>query len=215
MKRNIKTTSLFMSLVAIVVLFTMLIGSTFAWFTDSAVSSGNKIKAGTLKVDLELLDEQGEWNSLKGNNAPIFNYENWEPGYTDIKVLKVENEGTLALKWKAMFVSSSALTELADVIDVYVLASEDTELAYPTDRSLAGYTHVGTVADFVNTIEATTNGTLLAGDCAYLGIVLKLRETAGNDYQNIDLGGVFDIQIVATQLSSESDYFGNDYDANA
>ena len=204
-----------MSLVAIVVLFTMLIGSTFAWFTDSAVSSGNKIKAGTLKVDLELLDEQGEWNSLKGNNAPIFNYEYWEPGYTDIKVLKVENEGTLALKWKAMFVSNSALTELADVIDVYVLASEDTELAYPTDRSLAGYTRVGTVAEFVNTIESTTYGTLLGGDSAYLGLALKMRETAGNDYQGIDLGGTFDIQIVATQVSSESDGFGDDYDADA
>ena len=45
MKKNIKLTSLVMSLVAIVVLFAMLIGSTFAWFTDSVSSNGNIIKS--------------------------------------------------------------------------------------------------------------------------------------------------------------------------
>ena len=216
MTKNIKLFSLIMNVVAIVIASVLLIGATFAWFSDEATSSGNKIKAGTLKVDLALLDpEQDAWVSLKGNNAPIFDYENWEPGYTDIKVLKVENEGSLALKWKAKFVSNAVLTELAEVIDVYVLASEDAPLTYPTDRSLAGYTCVGTVAEFVNTIESTTYGTLLAGDSSYLGIALKMRESVGNDYQGLDLGGVFDIQIVATQLSSETDGFGDDYDANA
>jgi predicted ribosomally synthesized peptide with SipW-like signal peptide len=216
MGKNIKLTSLVMNVIAIVIASVLLIGATFAWFTDVATSSGNKIKAGTLKVDLELLDaEQDTWVSLKGNNAPIFDYENWEPGYTDVKVLKVENEGTLALKWKAKFVSNAQLSELANVIDVYVLASEDAPLAYPADRSLAGYTCVGTVAEFVNTIEATTFGTLIAGDDAYLAIALKMRESVDDEYQGVDLGGTFDIQIVATQLSSESDSFGDDYDVNA
>ena len=214
MKRNIKFVSLLMSTIAIVVLVAMLIGSTFAWFTDSATSSGNKIKAGTLKVDLELLDENGNWNSLKDNNDPIFNYEYWEPGYTDVKILKVENEGTLALQWKSKFVSSAELGELANAIDVYVLPSETTELTYPTDRTLPGYIYVGTVAQFVNTLEATTYGTLLGGKSAYLGIALKMRESIGNEYQDLGLG-TFDIQIVATQLSSESDSFGNDYDNGA
>ena len=215
MTKNIKLFSLIMNVVAIVIASVLLIGATYAWFNDAATSSGNKIQAGTLKVDLELLDpEQDAWVSLKGNNAPIFDYENWEPGYTDIKVLKVENEGSLALKWKAKFVSNAVLTELADVIDVYVLASEDVELTYPADRSLAGYTCVGTVAEFVNTIESTTYGTLLGGDSAYLGLALKMRENVGNEYQGLDLGGTFDIQIVATQLSSEEDGFGDDYDAN-
>ena len=213
MKRNIKFASLMMSTIAIIVLVAMLIGSTFAWFTDSATSSGNKIKAGTLKVDLEILDENG-WSSLKENKDPIFNYEYWEPGYTDVKILKVENEGTLALQWKAKFVSSTELGELANVIDVYVLPSETTELTYPTDRTLPGYIYVGTVAQFVNTLEATTYGTLLGGKSAYLGIALKMRESVGNEYQGLALG-TFDIQIVATQLSSESDGLGNDYDADA
>ena len=205
--------ALISSVVALLLCFTMLLGTTFAWFTDSVTSAGNKIMSGTLIVDLELLDKDGNWNSIKDNSDPVFNYENWEPGYTDVKVLKIENEGTLALKWKAKFVSANELSALAEVIDVYVYPSE-TELAYPADRNLDGYTKVGTVAEFVNTIEETTYGNLEAGEVAYLGIALKMQETAGNEYQGLDLGA-FDIMILATQLDSEEDAFGSDYDAGA
>ena len=111
--------ALIMSVMALFLCFTMLLGTTFAWFTDSVTSAGNKIMSGTLKVDLELLDkESGTWNSIKEDKTALFNNDKWEPGYTEVKMLKVENEGTLALKWKAKFVSASKLGELADVIDV-------------------------------------------------------------------------------------------------
>ena len=214
MKKHIKLSSLIMNVFAVIVTSVILIGSTFAWFTDSATSAGNKIQAGTLKVDLELLDKEDGWVSLKNDSQAIFNYDKWEPGYTDVKILKVQNEGSLALQWKAKFVSQTELSALANVIDVYVLSSQ-TELSYPTDRNLEGYTRVGTVAEFVNTIEATTKGVLPAKEEAYLGIALKMQTTAGNEYQGLDLGGAFDIVIVATQLSSEVDGFGDDYDSGA
>ena len=214
-----KTTkrTLLTSVLSLVLCMAMLIGTTFAWFTDSVTSSNNKIQAGTLKIDLELLDkESGKWNSIKESNEPIFNYDKWEPGYTDVKVLKIENEGTLALKWVAKFISASELSALANVIDVYVCPSEN-EIAYPAkdDRALSGYKRVGTVAEFINSIEETTTGELKADEEAYLGIALKMQESAGNEYQGMSLGGAFDIQIFATQLASEEDSFDNQYDVNA
>ncbi len=210
--RNTKK-MLLMSALSLLMCVSMLIGSTFAWFTDSVTSAGNKIQAGTLKIDLELLDKEDGWASIKESKAPIFNYDLWEPGYTDVKVLKVENEGSLALKWMAKFISEDELSILANVIDVYVCPSA-TELTYPADRNLDGYTKVGTVRDFVNTIESTTHGNLKAGEVAYLGIALKMQESAGNDYQALDLGA-FDIQIIATQDTVEEDSFDNQYDAGA
>ncbi len=212
---NSKTTkrALLGSVVAMLVCFTMLLSTTFAWFTDTAVSASNKIVAGSLKIDLEVLKD-GTWTSIKESKAPIFDYDKWEPGYTDVKVLKVENEGTLALKWVAKFVSATPLSDLANVIDVYVLPSA-TELSVPADRNLDGYQKVGTVAEFVNTIEDTTNGTLKAKEVAYLGIALKMQESAGNDYQGKDLGGAFDITIFATQETFEKDTFDDQYDVNA
>jgi len=214
-KKGIKRT-LFASALSLLLCISMLIGSTFAWFTDSVTSANNKIQAGTLKIDLSVLNEAGtSFDSVKENKDPIFNYDKWEPGYVDVKILKVENKGNLALKWYAKFVSDAALSKLAEVIDVYVYPSA-TELDYPTDFDSIenDYQYVGTVADFVNTISTTTYGTLEEGTSAYLGIALKMRESAGNDYQGLSLGA-FDIQILATQFTSENDQFGPDYDKDS
>ena len=205
------------SIVAVILCFTMLLGTTYAWFTDSVTSSNNKIVAGTLAIDLELLDNEGNWNSIKESNAPIFDYEKWEPGYTSVKILKVVNKGNLALKWKATLVAQQALSDLATVIDVYVKPSE-TELAMPTSRDLlaAEYTYAGTLADFVGSLEDTTTGTLYnKDDVAYLGIALKMQESAGNEFQGMDLLGTFDICILATQLDFEADSVDKNYDVDS
>ena len=63
------------SVLVLVMLFASLIGTTFAWFTDTVTSSGNKIVSGSLKVDLELFDEEtNQWNSVKDSNDSIFTY---------------------------------------------------------------------------------------------------------------------------------------------
>ena len=220
MKTRSTKKALMMSVLSLFLCFAMLAGTTYAWFTDSVTSSANKIVAGTLKIDLELLETDGTWTSIKNNPKPIFDYDKWEPGYTSVKILKIENEGSLALKWKALFVSSQPLSALADVIDVYVLPTVPGEAAptYPTadqrDLAALGYTKVGTVAEFVNTIEQTTNGVLLENEVAYLAIALVMQTSAGNEYQGIGLEA-FDIQIVATQMTAEDDSFDDQYDKDA
>lgn len=223
---NLKSTrrALFTSVIAFVLCFSMLLGTTYAWFTDSVTSTGNIIQTGTLKIDLEVLSEENNtttWTSVKDSQAPIFNYDNWEPGYTQAKILRVKNEGSLALKWQARLVSKADLSALVDVIDVYVKAwgvldetTAQDAVKYPTDRNLDGYTKVGTLSEFISGIEITTKGTLLKEEIAYLGLAFKMQETAGNEYQDMKLGA-FDIQIIATQLENESDSFGTDYDNGA
>ena len=101
---NLKTTkrALLSSVIALLVCFTMLLGTTFAWFTDSVTSAGNIIKSGTLDVSLEHADtalgvDDAGWTDA--STGAIFNYSNWEPGYTDVKYVKIENEGSLDLKF--------------------------------------------------------------------------------------------------------------------
>ena len=210
-----KKSALFQSVIALLLCFSMLIGTTFAWFTDEVSSVGNKIQSGNLKVDLELLDEETKaWKSIKESKEPLFTYENWEPGYTDVTILKIENEGNLALKWMAQFVSAEKLSILADVIDVYVNPSA-TELAYPEERTvLDSWQNVGNLTKFINTLSDTTYGFLEAEEEAYLGIALHMQETAGNEYQGLILGD-FDIKVLATQHTSEDDSFDDQYDKEA
>ena len=86
------------SVLVLVMMITSLLGTTFAWFTDLAVSGGNTIQVGSLKVGLYHKVGEDDWKSIKDNsNHKIFNYDKWEPGYTRFETLKIANLGNLAL----------------------------------------------------------------------------------------------------------------------
>ena len=98
---NSKSTkrSLLMSALALVMCLSMFVGSTFAWFTDSVTSSNNIIKSGTLEVAMTYADKvDGPYEDA--SKGAIFDYKLWEPGYTQVKYVKLENLGTLALQYK-------------------------------------------------------------------------------------------------------------------
>lgn len=204
----------------------LLAGTTFAWFTDSVVNKGNKIEVGTLDIVLEELNDKGEYQPV--GEEPIFNYNLWEPGYSDYAVLRVRNNGTLALKWYLQLVANGAAGELGDVIDVYALVQEGTAITeVPTsleDAVAKGYKDVGTLNELMADPDGAAHGILYAATNkpvdgyyeAYAGIVLHMQESAGNEYQGASIGTTFDLVLNATQYTYETDGFGsNQYDANA
>ena len=223
MKKHSTKRALIASVLALALCFSSLIGTTFAWFTDSVTSTNNVIKTGTLDIGFE------KWNGtawVDTTNTPIFNYTDWEPGYTEIVNLRVVNQGSLALKWQAAITTEKSLSILADAINVYVRSDDqnDTVKDYiaGVDRfgfdaeAEAGNFKKFTLRQFINNLTVMTQGTLVEGQKSYLGIVLQMDPDAGNEYQGLDLGGSFDLTVVATQLTSENDSFGNNsYDANA
>lgn len=213
--RNSKNTkrAFLASLLSMVMCAAMLIGSTFAWFTDSVTSAGNKIQAGNLNIDLLVKEEGGSYQSVKTSTDPIFSYDKWEPGYTVAKNLKVTTSGNLALKYTMNIVTDGEISKLADVIDVYYAAAEVTV----TDRALTGLTKIGTLGEVLGGQPDTViNDTLIPGENAedFATVALKMREDAGNEYQNLSIGS-FDLRIAATQYTYETDSFNNEYDKNA
>ena len=218
MKKN-KTTkrALLSSVIALMICLAMLMGTTYAWFTDSAASSGNVIKSGTLNIDL--LVKGGEtgytdYTSIKASSAPVFNYQLWEPGYTDWANVKVTTTGNLALKYTMRIVANGTVSELGNVIDVYYAPTEIAKPATrPADLTALGLTRLGTISEVIGG-TITVNDTLIPGTNAedFGTIVLHMQESAGNEYQNKELGTNFSIQLLATQYTFESDSFGIDYD---
>ena len=183
------------SAVLIVASVALLLGLTFAWFTDTAANKGNKIQAGTLQV--ALLENGAD---IGGSPDPVFDHNLWEPGYSTGKAsLAVENIGSLAVKYELSFQSGdlSQSKGIENVIDVYV-----------DDVS------VGTLATFLNG-SAFDSGTLEAGaSSAARSVYLKMQESAGNTYQGAV--ATFDILLKATQAPVEKDGFGDDqYDKDA
>ncbi len=213
-KRKNTKSALFTSVISLLICFTMLIGTTFAWFTDSVTSSSNIIKSGNLDVEMY-------W--AKGTDAPdtatwtdastgeIFNNDLWEPGYVEVRHIKIENKGSLALKYKISIAANGDVSELVDVIDVYYIdPAQQIE-----SRSLDTMIPMGTLRAMLDNLggdSSTAMGNLFAGEAHTVTIALKMQETAGNDYQGLSIGTDFSIKLSATQYNHENDSFGADYD---
>ena len=203
--------SLLMSALALLLCVSMLIGSTFAWFTDSVTSAGNIIKSGKLEVTMEWKDATatGAQKTYKdASEGAIFNYDKWEPGYVEAKNIKISNVGTLALQYNLRIAANGEVSELADVIDVYFAEGEIT-LA---NREMTKLKRVGTLSDVLEGMPANMAGDLKANTADTVTIALKMQEDAGNKYQGLSIGSDFSVVLMATQDNVEKDSFDENYD---
>ena len=203
--------ALLLSALSLLVCISMLVGSTFAWFTDSVTSAGNIIKSGNLDVTMEWKDATatGAQQTYKDASAgAIFNYDLWEPGYVEAKNIKISNVGTLALKYNLNIAANGEVSELADVIDVYFAEGEYTLVS----REMTELTKVGTLSDILDGMPANMAGDLKVNTADTVTIALKMQETAGNEYQGLSIGSDFKVVLMATQDNVEKDSFDENYD---
>ena len=194
--------ALLSSAFALVVSIAMLIGTTFAWFTDTASTAVNKIQAGNLDVALEMLDTaQNKWVTAEGKTLNFVKAGNvaeevlWEPGATyELPKLRVVNKGNLALKYKIAITGIDGDSKLCKVIDWYY---NDTEISKATSMAVS--------EDVVLNAKTEGDAFTLKG---------HMQKTAGNDYQGLSISGIA-ITVYATQATVESDSFNNQYDKDA
>lgn len=187
--------SLVLSCLSMLLCVTMLIGSTFAWFTDNASTGVNTIQAGTLDIELQMKDASGNWVTAEGKTLDFVKAAGaeseailWEPGCTyNLPELRVVNNGTLALKYKVVITGIKGDAELNKAIDWTI----DGEAINLTEQHL--------------TAGAEGKAFTIKG---------HMQETAGNEYQGLSIEGI-SITVVATQYTHENDSTGNQYDKDA
>ncbi len=181
------------SVMAMVLCLAMLVGATFAWFTDTASTGVNKIQAGKLDVALEMQNADGKWVSAEGKTLDFVKAADakgeailWEPGCTyELPALRIRNNGNLALKYQVIITGINGSAKLNTVIDWTI-----GDVAMGAEQHLA------------------------AGESNAFTIKGHMKESAGNEYMNESIDGIA-ITVVATQDTVESDSFNNTYDANA
>ena len=179
------------SLFALFLCIILLIGTTFAWFTDTASTGVNKIQSGKLDVELQYKDGD-TWKNAEGQTLDFQKAVDgeevlWEPGCTyKLPEIKVVNNGNLALKYKLEVTGIEGDKKLNEVIDWTIAGGE-----LDAEKSLAAKADSGAM-----TIQG------------------HMQESAGNDYQNLSIEGI-SITVYATQDTVENDSFNNQYDKNA
>lgn len=194
--------ALWASVTAIALCMAMLVGTTFAWFTDTATASVNKIQAGTLKIGLEMSTDGRTWEDANGKtlnflrkdaNGNLASDENilWEPGCTyQLPQLRVVNKGNLAVKFTFKVSGIDGSAKLLKALEWNIPG-------LPED----GYFHLGAA----NSATSTSNS---------IAISAHMKEGAGNEYQNETITGI-GITVLAIQDTVEYDSNGKTYDQNA
>lgn len=208
---NTKVTkrALLASILALVMCFAMLLGSTYAWFTDSVTSANNKITSGTLDVELYKWTSATDSTKITNAQEPVFpNDVLWEPGHTQVVYLSIKNNGSLALKYKvALDVTQLSMEHLIDVMS-YVI-TPDAKFGDVTE-----WAGNGTYIEKQGYNPTSANDVLLhPGEEHFFALSVHMDEEAGNEYQNQSV--TFDIKVLATQVPYESDSFGDQYDKDA
>lgn len=185
---------LLFSLLVIVACVVTIVGTSYAWFTDTATTSGNKIQAGTLKVSLVGADsgesiESLRWLKAAGNEDEEVYFE---PGARfESESFRVKNNGNLSLKYKLQIDGLDGNSKLLEVINFTVKDSSGSVVDLDEER----YLSPGTTSDAFT-------------------IIAIMNVTAGNEYQGLTMEGI-KIKAVATQDTVETDSFNNQYDKDA
>ena len=224
--------ALFTSIMALVMCLVMLVGTTFAWFTDSVTSGVNTIQAGNLDIDVEYTLDGENWNNLDKADD-LFGEGLFEPGYTRVVALRFKNNGNLALKYNinmniveetAGINKSEQEYKLSDYLKVKTLSQEASQigdicigLAFSARNDALAYT---TTANFKDATVLDHDLLLTPGAVGnYLIIKVYMPETVGNEANAISTEKTasikFGLNVVATQVTYEKDSFDNTYDKTA
>ncbi len=228
---NAKTTkkALLTSAVALLLCFAMLMGTTFAWFTDSSASGSNVITAGNLDIVVEYTLDGETWKTLDGAND-LFSKGLWEPGHTEVVALRIKNNGTLALKYAANMnivnetkgkTKDGADIVLSDILTVTTVTHQVNQVGdILLDMVFGGSqnTDTGAAKAFKSGNILASDQELLAGDAHYVIITVDMAETVGNEanHNGTNIPSInFGINVLATQFTYENDSFGNKYDKDS
>ena len=195
--------ALLTSVLALLMCVAMLIGTTFAWFTDTASTGVNKIQAGNLNIELQMKDNNGKWVNAEGKTLPFLVEGKipaegtqilWEPGCTYyVPEVRVVNKGNLAVKFEYVNELLGVTGKLAEVLE-------------PVFK-----TPVDTNGEDIN-IEPEVLKPGEASPAWSFGY--HMDENAGNEYQNATATGMC-LTVVATQVPYEKDSISDQYDKDA
>ena len=224
-----KKMALLHSVIALLLCVSMLVGSTFAWFTDSVKTGINTIAAGVLDVELYHSNAAVQNEQVNSNTKLFMDLQGspilWEPGVVSFENLRVANAGDLALTYQLalatdnenFIIDGNNQYGLSQILQVGVVEGGITA----TDRDGV----VGAVTEWTTLASFLRSGSLLAAGEETWGVVVYWQPGEDDNRWNLNNGKVLSegetlqidlgVKLVATQEVYESDAFGDNYDTDA
>lgn len=205
-----------------VLLSSAFIGTTLAWFQDSAENSGNVLIAGNLDVDLVQYQDGQGYVSVDKKDPILDDSIQWEPGHSQVAYLGVSNIGDLAFTFDIV-VDAADISSPDDDIHIVDALSYAVVNPYQVSSSsdyaeswfsLSSDENAKTGRLRLGRTESDNIGEVLPGETVYFAVAIHMDEESGNIYQ-LETAQL-DLKINAWQSSYEEDGFGNsDYDGTS
>ena len=217
-KRRGTKNALISSVLALVLCFTMLLGTTYAWFTDSVTSATNIIAAGNLDIELYHTNDKDARENVTATTTLFDDVTPtlWEPGAMAYEKFEVANEGSLALKYQfALNVANATVINGVSFAQMLKVAVVDDTFVY-TRANVEAIEEWQTLSTF------TLSGNLEAEQNDVFGVVIWWQPSENDNLFNMsneNKGKTVSVEVgvalKAAQLMSEDDSFGNSYDGGA
>jgi len=209
------------SLCLMAVWFSLGIGATLAWFTDTTPTDRNSFVIGELDLDVYYKNDLMTDYAEVAGDTPIFNDQAlYEPGYTQVVYLKIVNDGNVDFNYK-ISVDKFSCTEsinwygnrffLSDHLRFGVMFGPDEETLTralareEADQEMINY---GMDAPRLNTYSDMDTVTVAAGKTRYAALVVFMPEAVDNvaNHQKgaptpmVQLGATVYAQQAGTQM---------------
>jgi len=182
---------IFASLATIGAASALLIGATFAFFSDTETSEDNTFSAGTLEIDI--LDQNAD--TPFESEALV---TNWAPGDQNFVNFDIKNVGSLPINLRGFAAGTWGSSELDGQNMVYVTKVErwngaSWETLATGSPAITGYFYYSPDGTNTSLFEVS------ADTRAQLRLTVKFDENAGDDFQ----GATFtsSIQVEAKQVN--------------
>ncbi len=186
-KKLYKQLALLISLALILLWITLGTSASLAWFTDTSDPLKNIFHLSGFDLVVSHKTDDGSYEELNGQTKVFDDEALYEPGYTQIVYLKVENRGELDFRYK----TAVNVTDYTPGTNVFgnrfnlqdhlrfglVTAATESELQQKlADRDLAKSSAALPLNNYT-----TEYSDLAAGDEEYMALIVRMPEEVGNE----------------------------------
>lgn len=166
-------------------------GATLAWFSDTDTVR-NEFKIGLLKLDVSYKNDIiTEYTPLEGTTEAFYDEALYEPGYTQVVYLQIENIGDMDFTYKVAVTTKKVITgKNAWGEDIYlpnylrygvVFAESEAELDRLVKDRLEARTHATETWGALDTWSGDSPYTFEAGEAPhYAALIVHMPEEVGN-----------------------------------
>lgn len=191
-KKPYKRIAFALSVCALIVWGVLGTGASLAWFTDTSAEVKNIINLAEFEAEVLFKDKTGNYVSIDGRTDIFGDEALYEPGYTQVVYLKVNNNGNVPFRYQTAVIIDSFVSG-TNVFGKTFNLQEHLKFGLVTAESETALTEALSTREQAQAIATRplnrydAYDSLEAGKTDFMALILYMPEEVGNDANYLGL----------------------------